>query len=426
VFTRDTSRRGTTRLDDNGLSATAVAAAARELKVPKMLVPAPAGSRALLAHILSRLLVTGSKRGVSTKQRTRTAASLIVDIYERSDDRPGAAMDLSGVLEWSSEEPNRIVGDHWLVQEIRNEFIARLGRVCPIDWTIHLRRLLLESLHALPARHEGRVYWVPAVHVDTVRKMSTLTEQLEVFTIIIVPVPAGMQGFVHDVITDYLSSTLLDCTDAVSSWVGNEDRRKYKHTHGALKDLHGVAKWYEENSGGALDGSDVAAALCNSIAELATTVDETYVQAAAKAKRLLADTKAEKKRQRVKDKLALPKAVAPPPSDAEALSPPEAVAPPPPVELAPLPDPYITIGDLTLKRNKTLDAKGMIVFSAEKGTICEQAFSEMKADLDAWVMAADSYVLVTAQGGVPRLYLTAISLDVAMALHDHYGITLHL
>jgi len=407
IFTRDPTRHGKTKRVSEGLSYHEVEKQAANLKIDQSLIPEMPSDRKALSRILSRVYATGGRKGISTKQVKKDASGIIVEIYERP--KGGGKMDLVGTLQWQTDKPDEIVGiDHWLVHEIREEYSAKHGRIGLNDWTDKLRNLVLDTWCGLPARHEGRVYWVPQPFLDQARAFGELAGALEIFGVIIVPVPEDLQAFISTIIIENVEELLEEREMEVARFNGREAMSRYRRVTRLLTEMRKRIAWYEQHAGGALSSED-AKVLDQNVSALLRTVQVDYVGPAEAASEQV-PTGSLKKTPKT-GYLALPKNAPPPPE------------PPTPAELAPLPEPYITVDDLVLKRAKSLDSDSVIAFAAEAGAPPDAL---AKRRCNKWLPVKMGHVFLTVDGGPPRVYLTApLDPDLALQLMT-IGLTLHI
>jgi hypothetical protein len=410
VFTRDPARRGRTRRQDEGYTLEEVQERAEAVGVAKEYVPAPPSDRRILSRLLSRLYATGGARGVSIKQVKKDKKGILVQIYERQGD----SMELIGTLQWQTAQPGEIVGiDHWVVNETRNEFESLRNRIGLAEWTDHLRNLLQDKWSALAARHEGRVYWVPENQVDLVRRMSALTESLEVFGIVVLPLDESQKNLVSTIIHDWATGGMATIQKEVNSFTGKENVSRYKRVERDMHQLLERFQWYVKV--GAPGIVEDPQAVIDGILAAKRVVMEDYAGAAEIASEKAGGTKRKRARTRRKDHLGLPAEAPPPP------------APPPPVEVAPLPEPYLTLNGVTLRRDPSLDKDTVRCFISETDNT-DGAFDALKEakQLDTWVGIGNHHAYIATNAGPPRVYLTEVNKEIAKGLQDTFGIELHL
>jgi len=412
VFARDRARRGRGRRADGTWTMEAIREAALRLSIPDKLLPKVPSDRSVLAKIMARVVSTGPCRGILIQQTNGSRALRQLDFFAVVDGKSEKV----GAIEWRASDGLLTVPDHPIAQGLLEEYESKRGRIGLIEWGDHLRIVILEHCQGLMARQEGRVYWVPLVSVKPIAQLAALTEELDVFTVIYVPLMECMMDFVGSLVVDTLWTELEECRAEVLGYTGKEDLRRYRRMLRRLAAVAAKLQVYQHKTSTALHHLDTDSVYVE-VKALKKTVTKDYLEVGEEAMKL--DIGGFRREPRAfvarRRNLDLPKHVAPPPVPMQ----------PALAELAPLPDPFVGIGNLIMKRRPDLDGKNMHTFAAEKGET-DSTFEGLREHFGSWLSLDEGHALLSDSGGLPRIYLTKLTEAAAKSLHDLYGIALHL
>lgn len=423
VFIRDTARPGRRSRDNWSISTEEAKAAAKKLDVPPALIPQAQTDRKLISIIALRAKQSFASRGIFLKQRQKKRDLTSTEVYERkAGEGNSSAMKFVGVISWKRDDPWAEGGtvhwtpepgepdDHVVPEYYRQRFAEGRGRISIYDWAEAVRELALGEWMGYPARHEGRVYWVPEAFIPMVERFSELTEEIGAFAVVAIPLPDRMAGLVEGIIRLHVESELEELGEAVQKLQGAEPLAHYTKLAESLDALERRVRSYTNVLVPLAMGS-AGPALSDEAARLRRIVEESYIRPYHEAKARVAGHKVTKAGRRAKY-LHLP------------VDAPEA-PPVAPIEMAPKPDPFMVIGSIAFHIDAKASTDQMTCFASGGNGAADALARAFSTVLEKWSAVGRGHMYPTVKGGPPRVYLTEVSAEAATFLQQ-FGVALSM
>lgn len=419
VFSRDPQRTGRTSRDGESVSVEEAKAVADRLKAPHGILPKPLSDQKVLGMIVSRTRAKFKTQGLVLRPGSRKNARAEVAVYQ--DEKQGAGRELLGWVCWDRNEAEIDIAwapsregkeDPGVTQYIRDRFDGERGRIPINAWADWLRVMALTKWLGLPARHEGRVYWIPEAFTPAVEQLGAVTEAVGVFSLVILPVPDSMAPVVESIILDNIGVELTDLEQEVGGLGGTEPLARYERMQRELQNVAKLIRMYTDVLV-PLAFAKHGPALAQKADSLLRTVEEAYIKPYHEGRSQAGLQRSAPSAIRRKRYLDLPTEAPVPP-------------PPTPIELAPRPEPYLVIEGLAFHINPKLSEANMTCFTAEVEGAADAIRSAFGELADKWSAAGGGHVFPWAESGPPRVYLTVVNADVANDLGQRLGVTLHV
>jgi hypothetical protein len=424
VFTRDPRRAGRTTREADSISLEEATAVADRLKVPRSLLPPPSSDQKLLGMIASRAKVRFAAKGFTLKVGSRALDKAEIAVYRDDDLKHGGERKYLGSVCWErhpaagqgvlirwEKSMNDGPDDHEVAQYFRDRFDGSRGRI-PIEyWADWFRGLALSKWMGLPARHEGRVFWIPEAFVPAVEQFSELTTELDVFHVVVLPVPDKMDAVVEAIIMENIGVQVDQLTAEVSGLKGTEQLARYERIQRELQNIGKLTRLYTDVlAPKAMKTQGVV--LAQRADALLRTVEEGYIKPYHDGRTQAGLQRSSPSAIRRKRYLDLPK---------------DAPEPPPatPIEMAPRPDPFMVVGGVSFHLSPKMSSEGMTCFAAE-GTAATNALVSAFGELcDKWSPLGAGHMYPWTNGGPPRVYLTVADAPAVSGL-ERLNVTLHM
>ena len=226
---------------------------------PASIIPPYAGDRAAIGRAIQATSCGLYREGFLLRPIRRTSTEVVYGIVAERKNDAEEKLDHQheATVVWRAEpDSSVVVGDHPIARRVADNYASLRGKLVAEDWSATVTREL-ENLGAVPFRQDGRVFWCPPQHLDTVARFGKFLGEVGV-TLVMAEIEAETVPVVTEVVTENVHDQLDKLAAEVAKFDGKQKPSTYKRRLAEYQQLRERAILYRDALGVGVEKTEVA------------------------------------------------------------------------------------------------------------------------------------------------------------------------
>jgi len=223
------------------------------------IIPPYAGDRAAIGRAIQATSCGLYREGFLLRPIRRTSTEVVYGIVaeRKNDAEEKLDHEHMATIVWRAEpDSSVVVGDHAIARRVAENFEKLRGKLVAEDWSATVTREL-ENLGAVPFREDGRIYYCPPQHLDTVARFGKFLGEVGV-TLVMAEIESETMPVVTEVVTENMSDQLDKLAAEVAQFDGKQKPSTYKRRLSEYQQLRERAILYRDALGVGVEKTEVA------------------------------------------------------------------------------------------------------------------------------------------------------------------------
>lgn len=214
------------------------------------IIPKYAGDRASIGRAIAQTSTGLWKQGFLLRPIKRSQAEVVYGIVREKQDGHAKRVDheFESIVSWKFEpDPSIVEGPHKIARRVADKYSKLQGKIVAEDWSGSITSYL-ESLGAVRMRSDGRVYWIPPIHIGSVRKLQSLLKDVGI-DLVLCELEPESRSIVKDAADGNLADELERLQMQCDQFDGNQKPSTYARRLDEFQRLRERAILYRESLG---------------------------------------------------------------------------------------------------------------------------------------------------------------------------------